>query len=236
LRLTILLTAVAAAALTACGGLGAAPKTASSPSPASPSPGRGAGGSAVSGKLVQLNGALLVVNEQAGDVKVSYDNSTMVLRTTAGSASDIAAGACVNATGQKDATGLLTADAVQVMLNMNGTCSRPGSAGGGGGSGQGRGSGAPPNVNAVSGKVASFSGTSMTVQVASGSVVTVTVPDTARITRTESAAPGQLAVGQCVRANGQKDSAGTVKARVVSIVPAGPNGCPQGRPNSASSA
>jgi hypothetical protein len=71
---------------------------------------------------------------------------------------------------------------------------------------------------------------------AASSIVTVTVPDTAGITRTESASPGQLAVGQCVRANGQKDSAGTVKARVVSIVPAGLNGCPQGRPNSVSGA
>ena len=82
----------------------------------------------------------------------------------------------------------------------------------------------------------------MTVQVASGSVVTVSVPGTARVSRVESASQSQLAVGQCVRANGQKDASGTLKARLVTIVPPGPNGCPtggqgpQGRPTAATAA
>jgi len=40
----------------------------------------------------------------------------------------------------------------------------------------------------------------------------------------------KLAVGQCIRATGQKDSSGTIKARTLSIQPAGPTGCFSGGP------
>jgi hypothetical protein len=45
------------------------------------------------------------------------------------------------------------------------------------------------------------------------------------VTRTVPAAVADLAIGECVLATGTKDTSGTVSARSLSIVPAGPSGC-----------
>ncbi len=39
---------------------------------------------------------------------------------------------------------------------------------------------------------------------------------------------GDLGVGDCIVATGQKDASGTVQARSVNIVPPGPSGCNAG--------
>jgi hypothetical protein len=80
---------------------------------------------------------------------------------------------------------------------------------------------------AVRGKIATVSGSSFVVQpvTAGDTPVTVNVPSTARITKLEIATTSTLAVGQCVRATGQRDNAGAVQARSLVITPAGPNGC-----------
>jgi hypothetical protein len=55
--------------------------------------------------------------------------------------------------------------------------------------------------------------------------VTVNVPSTAPITRLDTATTSKLAVGQCVRVNGQQDAAGEVQARALVITLPGPTGC-----------
>jgi len=229
-----LIPAAAAVLLAACGG-GAA-KATSSTGHASPtaSARAGFGGNGVGGKVTQLNGAQLVLAAQSGDVAVTYDSSTRVLRTSAGSLAQAVAGACVNVTGQKDASGAVAATTLNVMLDMNGVCTQPssGAVGGGAGGGQGRGAGrpgaAPANLAFVRGKITAAQGQALTVLDVSGAPTAVNVSDSTRITRTESATTGQLAVGQCVLANGQRDASGVVAARQLSIVEAGPNGCPTG--------
>lgn len=222
---------VAGILVAACGGSTTA-STAQSRSTPRPSARAGFAGNAVGGQLTQLTGARLVLNGQSGSVDVTYDGSTRFLQTVASSMAEATVGTCVNATGQKDASGAVTATTVNLMLNMNGTCSQPNAGGGGAGGagGQGRvpGGGGPANLGFARGKIISVSSIGITVQDASGATVPVDVPATARITKTETAAASQLAVGQCIQASGQRDASGTVTARQVSIVPPGPNGCASG--------
>ena len=219
----------------ACGGLGAS--ASSSPASASSPAARGASGTTVAGQVAQLSGAKLLVSTQNGQATVTFDRSTRFQRTDTGSLPDITVGACVIASGANGTAGV-TANVVQVSSAVNGACAA-GNAGSGG-PGQGRfpsgGDGGASNFTAVRGKVTAVSGGSVTVQPASGAEVTMTVPATARVSKTQSTTSKQLAVGQCVAASGQADSSGTVKARSVTITAAGPNGCifggfgPRGRP------
>jgi Domain of unknown function (DUF5666) len=240
-RFGIPITALAAVLLVACGGAAARTSTsAARPTPAG-SPRAGFGGNAVGGKLTQLNGAQLVLAAQSGSVDVTYDSSTRMLRTSAGSLAQAVPGTCVNVTGQKDASGAVTATTVNLMLDMNGVCTQQGAgagpgggagAGAGAGGGQGRGTGrqgANPNLAFVRGKITAVQGQALTVLDVSGAPTAVNVSDTTRYTRTEAAAASQLAVGQCILASGQKDAAsGAVAARQLSITDPGPNGCATG--------
>lgn len=228
--------------LAGCGGIGNAAGNAGA-ARTSPSPGRGAFGNAVVGQVTQVSAGKMSVSDQGGDVTVAYTTSTSVLQSGTGSLSDAAPGTCVTATGQKDASGALAATTLQVELNMNGNCTQPaGGFGGGQGAGnpsprpsgarQGQGSPRPgvspgqfANLMAVRGKVASVSGTTLTVQPDSGSPATVTVPSTVRVTRLVTSSTARLAVGECVTANGQRDGSGTVTARTILISAPGPNGC-----------
>lgn len=236
MRLTTLVPAFAAVALAACGG-SATSNTASKPTP-TPAAARAG---AAAGKLTTLSGTRLVLSGQTSSVVVTYTSTTRFAQSVAGAMSDIAAGACVTAVGQNGAGGI-TATSVAIQQDLNGNCTqngggnggagrangRPGGGfgGGGGGAGAPGGPGGNPNFAAARGQVASVSGTTVTVQPASGgSPTTVTVPATARITKTEAVTSSQLALGQCIQASGQRNSAGTLTARTLTIVPAGPNGC-----------
>jgi len=224
--------------LAACGATSASPTaahSAASASPASRAAGQAGFGAGVSGKVVQLTATQLQLNGQSGSATVDYAADTPVLQTAAGSLSDIQAGVCVAATGPPAAGGGVDATTLSVMLNMNGQCTGAGSPGGGarpdasprpGASPRPRGSpGAFGGGTAVRGKVTAVSGSSLTVQPATGSPVTVDVTSTTRITRIELGATTQLAVGQCVTASGQRDATGAVQARQITIFPAGPAGC-----------
>jgi hypothetical protein len=232
---SIFLGGIAAVVLAGCGSLGGS-ATASGSARPSPSPsGRGANG--VAGQVVQAGGGKLVVSDQSGNVTVTYGSSTMVLQTGAGSMADLTSGACVMATGQKDASGAVTAATVTAQLNMNGVCNAPNGgpspgAGGFGGGGQGRvpgaGPSAPPDLTFVRGKISAVSGTTLTVQQTAGDTVTVNVPATARITRLVTSSTARLAAGECVTANGPRSSSGAVQARTILISAPGPNGCATG--------
>jgi hypothetical protein len=190
------------------------------------------------GELVQIKGTTLVLNATAGDVTVSYDTTTTFVKTSTGTFADIVKGKCVVATGQKDAAGAVTASAVRLTDKVNGACSL--GQGGPGGPGGGPGVGASPNParsprpNAsprpanlafVAGEVTAVAGTTVTVNSATGGSQTVTVPTTVQVSRSAVAAATDLALHQCIAANGPRDAAGIVAARTVQIVPAGPSGC-----------
>lgn len=222
MRYSIVVTGCAVLALAACGGTGA---TGSSPaSKASPSPTPGTAPSGVAGQISQLGAGTLVVKQQSGDVSVAYSASTNVLQTGGATQSNIVAGACVVATGQRDSGGVVTADMVQVQFNMNGNCTPPpGISPGGFG---------PGSAVNLRGKITSVSGASFVMQAVNpaDTSVTVNVPTTARITRLDTATSSKLAVGQCVRVNGQPDASGVVQARSLVITLPGPTGCASGAP------
>jgi hypothetical protein len=73
--------------------------------------------------------------------------------------------------------------------------------------------------------VASVNGTAVTIQPTTGAAVTVTVPTTVRVSVADNVSASALSVGDCVLANGQKNSAGVVQARSITVVPPGPSGC-----------
>ena len=230
MKVHVFVFAIAGLALAACMGVGAPARSAVS-SAASPSAARGI---TVAGQLVGLNGNKLTLNTRNGAATVTYDRSTMFQRTDAASVADITAGACLTAMGA-GSTGAITANVVQISPSVNGECAP--------GPGQGRArnsgssGGAAANFMAVRGKVTSISGSAVTVQPTSGAAVTVTIPATARVSRTQAAGSSQLAAGQCIAATGQAASSSTVQARTVTITAAGPSGCltggfgPRGRPS-----
>jgi Domain of unknown function (DUF5666) len=217
-RFSIVIIGCAAVALVACGGAGSASGGAPA-SKASPSPARGAAQNGVAGQITQLGGGTLVVKEPSADVSVAYSAATNVLQTSSATQANILAGACVVVTGQRDSGGVVTADMVQVQFNMNGNCTPP--------PGVGQATPGPGNAVNIRGKITSVSGTSFVAQpvTAGDPPVTVNVPSTARITRLDTATTSRLAVGQCVRVNGQQAASGVVQARALVITPAGPNGC-----------
>ncbi|HEV7678861.1 MAG TPA: hypothetical protein VGQ42_09870 [Candidatus Dormibacteraeota bacterium] len=227
-------------ALAACGS-GATASTGTSSGSASPSPSGSANarrGGGTAGELVKVNGTTLVLNTTGGDVSVDVSGSSLVVsKTRTGTVADVVAGMCLTASGQKDSAGVLTASTVQLRAKVNGTCNAP--AGGPGGPGAPGGtpdpSGTPrpsrtPQPGVVPpafarGEVTKVAGTAVTLQDATGTAVSITVPTTVQVGVTDTIAKTDLSVGDCVLATGQKDSKGVVAARSVSVVPAGPSGC-----------
>jgi hypothetical protein len=226
--LTIAGLGAAVVGLAACG-IGS---TGSAAPAASASP-RFGGRNGASGELVKINGMTLVVNNQNGDITVLYTSSTTFQRTSTGTLADIATGKCLVATGQKDAAGAVTAATVRLTDKVSGACTL---GGGGFGPGGGPGNGTPPtprptppagrpNFSFVAGEVTAVAGTAITVKDSTGASQTVTVPTTVRVSKSSPASASDLALHQCLTANGTRDSSGKVTARAISIVPPGPSGC-----------
>jgi len=223
----------AALALAACGSSTNAATTGTHSSP-SAQPSGGANGfrrNAAAGELVQITGTSLVLNTTTGDVTVDFSSSTPVSRTRTGNVADITAGTCILASGQKDATGLVTASTVVLTSKVNGTCQAPG----GFGNGARRSPGASPRpsfspppgppIAIARGEVTTVAGTAVTLQETSGTTTTINVPTTVRVSVVDTGATSDLTVGDCVIATGPRNSSGVVTARSLNIVPAGPSGC-----------
>lgn len=220
-RMIIVLAVVAGVTVAACGGGARA-----AGSSASPTPDRGAQfRNGAAGQLVQINGQTLILTGASGDITVTFSDSTSFTRTSTAVLSDIVPGLCVVATGQKDSSGALTAMTVRLSPKQASGCV----------AGQGGANPAPgasprpapsgqPATAFVNGEVTAATGTSITVLTAAGGSQTITVPTTANVTRMSSASSTDLRTGECLRANGARDSAGTVAATSIAITPAGPSG------------
>lgn len=240
-----LLAGAGALALAACGSAAAGTTT---PKPgASPTPRNGARAfNGAFGQLVQIKGQTLIVSNAQGDTTVTYTSSTPITQTSTATFADIATGECLTATGTKDAGGAVTASNVTVRNAVNGSCSAAAIFGPGGPGGAGNGGATrtpnpnrtpnpsfspPANLGRASGLVTAVNGTSVTVQdtTSTGTTTsTITVPTTVRVSRIDTVDTSALQTGECLTAAGQKDSSGTVQARALTIVPAGPNGCTAG--------
>ncbi|MBV8445433.1 MAG: hypothetical protein JOZ92_05900, partial [Candidatus Dormibacteraeota bacterium] len=181
----LLMVAAPAAALgiAACG----ATASGSTTTPSAAGGGSGFLRNVATGQLVQINGDQLILSNANGDSTVTYSTSTIILRTSTGTVADIVPGVCLTASGQKDATGHITAATVAVSSSVNGRCALPSFNGPGGGPRRSPNPSFTPNPAfanraAVRGIVAAggVNGTSVTVQEASGASVTITVPTTVR--------------------------------------------------------
>lgn len=213
--------------IAACGSASA------SSSSASPSPSRGAQfRNGASGQLVQINGQMLILTGAAGDTVVTLSATTTFSRTSVAALADVVSGVCIVATGQKDASGALTATTVRITPKGATGCA----AGGFGGQGFGPGASPPPgasprptpsglpNAAFVAGEVTAASGVSITVLTAASGSQVITVPTTASITKSATVTAADLTKGECILATGQKDASGAVQATSVAITPAGPSG------------
>lgn len=223
-KLVVLVALVAGLAVAACG------NAATAKSSASPSPGRGGAQarSGAAGQLVQIDGQTLILTGTGGDVTVTFNTSTMFSRTSTAVLADIVPGACIVATGQKDSAGMLTASTVRLSPKTAAGC-------GAGQFGPNPGPGASPRPSPsdqpaqpamafVAGEVRFAMGTSVTVWTASSGSQTITVPTTASVTKTSTVSSADLRIGECLRANGQRDASGVVQATSITISPVGPSG------------
>lgn len=217
---------------TACGSAATANTSTSSPTP-------GRGGAAqlrngAAGQLVQVNGQTLILTGPSGDLTVTFSSTTSFTRTSTAVLADIVPGVCIVATGQKDSTGMLTAGTVRLSPKPAAGCGAAGRFGPNGSPPAGASpppqfsprptpSGQPP-MAFVSGEVTGAIGVSITVLTPTSGSQTITVPTTAAITTTVVAAATDLQTGECLRATGARDSAGSVQATSITITPAGPSG------------
>jgi hypothetical protein len=231
--LPALVGAAATLAVAACGSNTSASTTAAK-STATPQPGGGQGGfrrNGASGELVRITGTSLLLNTQTGDVTVDFSSTTPITRTHTGTVADIITGMCIVATGQKDAAGTITAANVLLSAAVNGSCSLGGLGGFGdrspGASPQALRTPRPgtPPIAIARGTVAGVAGTSVTISQVAGGAVTVDVPTTVRVAVADSVSASALSIGDCVLAQGPKDSSGTVTARSITVLPPGPSGC-----------
>jgi hypothetical protein len=247
-----------AAILAACGS--ASPAASSStpttvaPPASAPSASGGSFPGAV-GSVASLAGSSMEVqSQQAGQVTVGWTASTTFTQSKTVSASTIAVGSCVVVTGSSSG-GTVTARTVSISPpSASGTCTttRPagGSFGGRGGANAAGGNGAGGNgaarsgapISFASGKVTSVSSGTLALYgtAASGgsgssssgasSNLTVDLNSSTVFTQTQPATATNLAVGDCVSANGTTDSTGAVSASSVRITSTGGQSCSTGFP------
>jgi len=231
-RMLVLMALTLGVVATACGSAATASNGASS----SPTPQRGGAQfrNGAAGQLVQVNGQTLILTGPSGDLTVTFSPTTTFTRTSTAVLADIVPGDCILATGQKDATGALTATTVRLSPKPAAGCAAAGRFGPN--ASPPSGASPPPQASPrptppgqppmafVSGEVTGAAGISITVLTATSGSQTITVPTTAAVTTTVVASSTDLQTGECMRATGPRDSAGTVQATSITITPAGPSG------------
>jgi Domain of unknown function (DUF5666) len=207
----------------ACGSSASAART-------SPSPGTGSAfRNGASGQLVQITGQTLILTGPNGDITVTFTSATTFNKTSLATLADITSGTCITANGRKDSAGAITATNVRISPRTAAGCAArafaptpaPGASPRPGATPRPSGQ---PNVAFVTGEVTAVSGTAVTVLSQTGGTQTITVATAATITTAAAVSASSLQDGQCVRANGPRDSAGSVQATSITITPAGPSG------------
>jgi hypothetical protein len=193
------------------------------------------------GEIAGISGTTLRVrDDQSGEVKVTYTDTTEFTQQLNGSLADLTVGSCVMVTsdGATDSNPV-TATAVTISAAVDGSCQSgmtPGGMPGGAPpsgqtppSGGGMPSGAPPSGQippagggGVFGLVTTVTGTGFTVESTapggeSSEPRSVTVSATTTWTTTEAATASALTAGRCVIATGEADDTGTVTATRITV-------------------
>ena len=240
--------------LAACGGSSPAAPAGNTGNTNAPGGGNRNGGGAppgVFGSIAAVSGQTLQVqNPQSGQTAVTYDGSTKISNSVAGTLADVTSGACVSVVGTSSGTGQpVGATAVTITPAGANGCAfgnggqrpsgsntpRPSSSNGPRPSGSNAPRPSTGNNPAggprAFGAVTALSANGFTVHSTFGTNatdVTVTVTSATTYTKTVSADPTALVVGACVAAQGKADDTGAVVATTIAVSKAGPNGCTGG--------
>ena len=166
----------------------------------------------VAGLVSSVSGNAIQVVQQNGSATVDFTNSTKIWSIAGGQLSDITAGTCVIVRPTRDGnTGgaTVTAAAVQYVPSSNGQC--PGPRGG----------------RQVAGAVGTVNGSTFTVAAAGSAAQTsVSVTDRTRYAKRLPADAQAISQGECVSANGTKDTGGALQAVSITVRPARKGSCP----------
>ncbi len=209
------------------------------------------------GSVAAITGSQMEVqNQQSGQVTVIWTPSTVFTRIATVPASAVTPGECVTATGAQSA-GTITARNVTISQpSSSGTCNLgrrigagtrpPGSVPNRSFPQGTRPGGAAAGLSFASGKVTSVSASDMVLSgfsfsgrapgstastpptSAQATTVTVNLSSSTTYTETQAAAAGNLAVGDCVTANGSTSSTGAVTASRIAITSTGGGSCTAG--------
>ena len=198
-----LLAAVVAVSVAACGS-----STGGQPTAA---PAKGKAKDHVAGLISSVAGNTIAVALQNGSATVDFTDSTKVSSLAAAQVSDVTAGDCVVVRPTRDSTaggGPVTAARVQIIPASDGRCPRP------------RGG------RELIGAVGSVNGTTLTLNAAGASAPTsVSVTDKTRYARRTTANVQAISQGECLSANGTKDTSGVLQAASITVRPARNGSC-----------
>lgn len=197
----------------------------------------------VSGQVVSVKSGSFVLKDAFGavaDSTVSLSRSSAIVEQLAASRSDLKAGACVTANGEKASDG--TVDAVRITISpaVKGTCSN-GFFGHGGGVRPG---GPPPGANGstppanasrfgnfgfAAGSISAVDGDTITVK--GTSTVKVALSSSTELTKMTTVASSAIAVDDCATVRGTSANEGlTVGATSVELSKPTTSGCGRGFP------
>jgi hypothetical protein len=210
-----------------------------------------------SGKIAQVMGSTLEVQGTSGQTSVMITSATKISRTKTLTASEVAVGSCVTATGTAKGTSTLVATDVSVLATTSKSATgctsttRGTGAGGrtyptGGGSGShrgGSGGSARPNkfssafgaVTAKStaaielhGRLIVAATSSKSAKAAALTDIKIELSKSSHITATVPATSAALLVGQCLTAVGPVNDIGVLTARSVTVTAPTSEGCTAG--------
>ena len=211
----------AAASLAACGSShtpSASSSTArpaagspSSSSPSSPAPAAAAAGrDRTFGLVDSVSGGTVTVTGPKGLATVDVTPATRVTQLGPGRLTDVIAGEClaVRPTRGGGGTSSVTAAAVIVTQVGSGPCAQ-----------------ADPRGHGVGGTVASVNGSSIVLNGANDSPITVTVTPATRYAERSATDMAAITAGQCLMARGTTDASGHLTATAVHLRPADNGQC-----------
>lgn len=207
----------------------------------------------ISGQVVSSSGSSFVVRNSfgvSGDSTVKLGSSTSIVEQVTASRSDLKAGVCVVANGQRASSGAVDATRLTISAPVKGTCSNgfpgrghgrgPGGArpagNGPGGSGTGTigssANGPPPtfsrfgNFGFAAGTVTAVSGTTLTLHGTGGSS-TVDLASSTELSQTKAVTAAAIKASRCARVTGTSSDNGlTVSATSVQLSqPDAQSGC-----------
>jgi hypothetical protein len=191
------------------------------------SPGQGFGrGLGAAGTLSSINGNVLIVTTNQGQVTVNAGAAVQVEKTVSGTLSDLQVGEFITVAGSADANGAIAATSIDTLSQGQITqfTPAPGSSPRGGRPAGPNGSNLPNFPGGagggVFGTISSINGNTLMVTASQGPV-TVNVSSSSAIQETVSGALSDLKVGDSLTVIGSRDSNGDITATSIIVRPEG---------------